>query len=675
MVKRWYATFVGYTLLRMKINTLLISALLSFFCSMAIAQPSVTLRSPNGDIVFSFLLLNKTPQYTIAYKGKLLVGKSGLSLTFAEGGEFKNNIRFGKIIITDKEEKYDLVVGKTKSVDDHYRAAVIPMEESVSPFRHINLVVRAFNDGVAFRYEIPSQGKWTSYALTDEHTTFALTGNPLARVLLLPNYTSSHESEYTIAPLQDITADTLMDMPALFEFPGKIYMGITEAALLDYAGMYLTRHNGVLTSMLSPLPGQSLVKVKATLPHNSPWRVMMISDRIGALIESNILTSLNAPCKIQDVSWIKPGKTTFPWWNGNVVPDTINAPGNNFVTNQYYIDFCARNQLEYHSVVEYGLHEWYVNDGAGFVPGPHADITKAVPGLDMKEVCDYAKSKGVGIRVWTHWAALYPKLDSAFAQFEKWGISGMMIDFMDRDDQLMVNMQTEMLEKAAMHHLHVQFHGAYKPTGLSRTYPNEFTREGTLNYECNKWGKRISPDHDINFPFTRMLAGATDFHLGGFRAVPDSAFVVQYTRPLMRGTRCHMLGMYVVLESYLGMVCDYPAAYEGQPGFEFLKEVPTTWDETKVLNAEVSGYISIARRKGNDWYVGSITNHEERSLRMAFDFLPPGNYEATMYTDAPDANQDPNKLIKQTRTVTNKDSILLELKKGGGAVMHIRKKE
>ena len=673
MVQALYATFVVHICSCMKVLFFSLFLALLFCASPAIAQKSITLRSPDGNLAFSFQLVNKSPQYNVVYKGQVLISKSEIGLSFAEAGEFKKNIRTGKTVISDKEEKYELVVGKRKSVDDHYREAMIPMEETIAPFRHINLVVRAFNDGLAFRYEIPSQEKWTSYTLTDENTEFALTGNPLARVLLLPNYTSSHENEYTIAPVQEIKKDTLMDMPALFEFPGKIYMAITEAALLDYAGMYLTRHNGKLRGILSPLPGQSIIKVKATLPHNSPWRVMMVSDRVGALIESNILTSLNAPCKIKDVSWIKPGKTTFPWWNGNVVPDTINAPGNNFVTNKYYIDFCARNKIEYHSVVEYGLHEWYVNDGAGFVPGPHADITKAVPGLDMKEVCDYAKSKGVAVRVWTHWAALYPKLDSAFAQFERWGLSGMMIDFMDRDDQQMVNMQTEMLEKAAMHHLHVQFHGAYKPTGLSRTYPNEFTREGTLNYECNKWSKRITPDHDINFPFTRMLAGATDYHLGGFRAATDSSFIVQYTRPLTRGTRCHMLGMYVVLESYLGMVCDYPAAYEGQPGFDFLQEVPTNWDETKVLNAEVSGFITIARRKNNDWYVGSITNHEERTLRIAFDFLPEGKYEAAIYTDAADANEHPDNLVKQTRVITNKDNILVQLKKGGGEVMRIRK--
>lgn len=649
--------------------------LLSFSLSLfsLLAQKNSLLTSPDGRLSFSFSLVQQQPQYSVKFRGQTIIGNSSLGLLFNDGTDFTKSIRTGKTIISEKTESYSLVVGKTRFVNDHYREALIPLEQASTPFRHINLVVRVFNDGLAFRYEIPAQSNWSSYELTDEKTGFNLTGNPLATALLLPNFTTSHEGEYTTAPLQQIKEDTLMDMPALFQFPGNAFLAITEAALLDYAGMYLSRKGAGLRAVLSPLPKQPDVKVKAVLPHQTPWRVLLIGDRIGALVESNIITSLNAPNKISDVSWIKPGKCTFPWWNGNVVPDTINAPGNNFVTNKYYIDFCARAGIEYHSVVEYGLHQWYVDDGVGFQPGPHSDVTRAVPGLDMKEVCDYAHSQGVNIRVWVHWAALYPKLDSAFAQFERWGISGMMIDFMDRDDQEMVNMQTEMLEKAAQHHLHVQFHGAYKPTGLSRTYPNEFTREGTLNYESNKWAKRVNPDHDIFFPFTRMLAGPTDYHLGGFRAVPDSAFVVQYTRPLMLGTRCHMLAMYVVLESYLGMVCDYPAAYEGQPGFEFVKEVPTTWDETKVLNAEPFRYITIARRKGADWFVGSITNHEERSIEILFDFLPDGAYKADVYTDAPEAKKDPNQLVKISTMITNKSKLKVELKGGGGQVMHLRK--
>jgi alpha-glucosidase len=314
-----------------------------------------------------------------------------------------------------------------------------------------------------------------------------------------------------------------------------------------------------------------------------------------------------------------------------------------------------------------------MDDGVNFQPGPHADVTTPVPGLDMKEICDYAKEHGVGIRVWVHWAALYPKLDTAFAIFEKWGLKGMMVDFMDRDDQEMVNMQTEIVQKAAQHHLHIQFHGAYKPTGLSRTYPNEFTREGTLNYEVNKWDKLITPDHDLNIVFTRMLAGPTDYHLGGFRAVPDSLFKVQYTRPLMLGTRCHMLAMYIILENPLGMVCDYPAAYEGQPGFEFLKKVPTTWDETKVIGAKPAEYIIMARKKGSDWFVGSITNHAARQITIPLDFLEDGEYVAEIYSDAEDANTEPNHLKKESRTVYEKNTLSIQLAAGGGMVIHLKK--
>jgi alpha-glucosidase len=250
----------------------------------------------------------------------------------------------------------------------------------------------------------------------------------------------------------------------------------------------------------------------------------------------------------------------------------------------------------------------------------------------------------------------------------------MMVDFMDRSDQQMVNMQTEILQKAAAHHLHIQFHGAYKPTGLSRTYPNEFTREGTLNYETNKWNPEgLSPDHDLNIVFTRLLAGSTDYHLGGFRAVPADKFITQYTRPLMAGTRCHMLAMYVVLENALQMVCDYPAAYEEQPGFEFITEIPTTWDETKVLDAAVDGYVTIARRKNSDWYIGTINNHQSRQLSILLSFLKEGNYTTTIYTDAEDVATDPNHLNKETKQVTAKDVLNINVAAGGGIAIHFRR--
>jgi len=654
----------------MKRLPLLFYLIFLFLSLSAIARKPILISSPDGNIQFEFKLINQSAFYNVSYKGKQIILNSSLSLTF-DNGKFENNLTYKTPVLTDTTEHYTLYAGKASLVHAHYKQVLIPLEETVAPFRKIGVRIRVFNDGLAFRYELQEQAGRKDFNLLEEQTCINPAGDPQVHSLLFPDYLSSHEGYYCNLPLSKVPADTLMDLPTLFELPDNIYMAVTEAALLDYAGMYLSRQGNGLLSKLSPLPDNPAVKVKGLLPHKSPWRVMLISNRIGSLIESNIITSLNEPCKIPDPSWIKPGTTTFPWWNGNVVPDTLNAPGNNFVTAQYYIDFCARNGISYHSVVEYGLHQWYMDDGVSFMPGPHSDPTTPVPGLDMKAVCDYAAKLGVGIRVWVHWAALYPKIDSAFTNFEKWGIKGMMVDFMNRDDQEMVNIQTEILQKAAQHHLHIQFHGAYKPTGINRTYPNELTREGTLNYEADKWNPEgITPDHDIMMPFTRILAGSTDYHLGGFRAVPASKFKTQYTRPLVLGTRCHILAMYVVLENYLQMVCDYPAAYEGQPGFEWIKSIPTTWDETKVPLAKLGEYITIARRKGQDWYAGTITNHTGRTLDLPLDFLGEGIYKAEIYADAADTKEYPDHLVKEEKKVSKTDTLKLIVAPGGGVVIH-----
>lgn len=653
---------------------LVLAVILMGAFGLAEAQSTKSIESPDGRLKFSFTLEKKAPAYGIAFKGKWLVRNSPISLEL-EDGLIRDGLTLVNTQNRDGAEDYELIVGKTKTVHHPYRELLVDLREKSNPHHALQIQVRAFNDGIAFRYLFPKQDQLKTLNLLDENTAINLVGNPMVHTLMLPNFTSSHEGYYSHLLFDQIRNDTLMDMPTLFEFPGNIYLAVTEAALRDYAGMYLVKRDGLMQSQLSPLPGEGKMKVKASLPHQSPWRVFLVSDRVGALIESNILTSLNETCKIRDLSWIHPGKCSFPWWNGNVVPDSNFAPGNNFETNKYYIDFCASNHIEYHSVVEYGLHEWYTNDGYGFQPGKHVDVTKPMPGLNMKMICDYAREKGVGIRVWVHWAALYPQLDSAFAVFEKWGLQGMMVDFMDRDDQVMVNIQEEILQKAAAHHLHIQFHGAYKPTGMNRTYPNEFTREGTLNYETNKWDEQgLSPDHDIIMPFTRMLAGATDYHLGGFRAVTPDKFKTQYTRPLMVGTRCHMLAMYVVLESYLGMVCDYPQAYQGQPGFEFIQGIPTTWDETRVIDAKVNEFVTIARKKNGEWWVGSITNSSPREISIPLNFLEDGGYRAELYTDADDTGRDPNHLRKEIKEVTKSDVLKLKLAAGGGQALHLFKK-
>ena len=647
----------------------------SFFCFLsASAQQSAVVSSPDGKLKF---VLNVTPDavsYDVSYKKQILVDNSLLGFNF-DSGDFGRDLQTSKVQRRKIDETYPLVVGKASIVRNHCNEILVPLQEKSAPKRLISLVDRAFNDGIAFRYEFPEQNGWNSYIIYDEKTQFNLSGNPTALLMYLPGYVNSHEGVYTRVKYDRIAKKRLIEMPITLEFDNNVFLSITEAAIRDYAGMYLVKEKDKLLGKLSPRLGQEKIKVEiGEFPHRTPWRVISVTDRVGGLLESNILTSLNEPCKIEDTSWIKPCRTTFTWWNGNVVPDSTFSPGNNFDTNKYYIDFAARNGLDAHGIYGYAETPWYYDDNFNFGwAGPNADITKPIPCLNMPRIIEYAKSKGVGIHLWVHWRPLYDKLDEAFALYEKWGVKGLMVDFMDRNDQEMIRIQEDILKCAAQHHLFIQFHGSSKPSGLVRTYPYEFTREGTLNYEVCKWDTLVNADHDISVPFTRMLAGATDYHLGGFRAQNRKEFKVQYVNPNVMSTRCHMLAMYVVLENHLTSLCDTPEAYEGQPGFEVLRAVPGTWDEMRVPLAEINEYVTVARRNGSDWWVGTLNNGTARTLQLKLDFLGGGDYQATIYTDAQDVAENANHLDKEARKVTKKDTIELPLAVDGGSVVHITK--
>jgi alpha-glucosidase len=289
----------------------------------------------------------------------------------------------------------------------------------------------------------------------------------------------------------------------------------------------------------------------------------------------------------------------------------------------------------------------------------------------MERVFEYARSKDVGIRFWVHWKPLSDRLEEAFAQYEKWGAQGLMVDFLDRDDQEMVLFAERVLQSAAKHHLHIHFHGVWKPTGLQRTYPNLFNHEGVLNLEYLKWSDQCSPPHNLTVAFTRLLAGPMDYHLGGFRSVNRDQFKPQNFKPVVLGTRGHHLAMYVVFENPMPMVCDAPTAYEGQPGFDFIRQVPTTWDETRVLAGKVGEYIVVARRKSSDWYLGAMTDWTARSLDVPLSFLPRGKYQVQVWADAKDP-QDPNQLKLEKRTMDAQEKLVLDLASGGGQAIWIQ---
>ena len=596
------------------------------------------------------------------------MASSSIGFDLAEG-YFGDGVKLGKTTKKAVVDEYDLPVGKTSHVRIQSNEMRIPLIEKSGLKRRVDVVVRTFNEAVAFRYEFPGEG---ALAIKNEILDINPVGDPVITALPLPGFHNTHEGRYKIGPLAGLEEGKIMDMPLTMEFPGHIILTVTEANLVDYAGMYLVRNGGRLTSRLSPRLDYPEFSVLADLPHKTPWRVFFVSKKAGEIIASNVLTTLCEPCAVKDLSWLKPGKTTFPWWCDTPVPDTTFQAGNNFLTAKYYIDFAADAGLDYHSVYGYGDMPWYFDDGPSFGwAGPNADLTRPVGQLDFPAVCRYARSRGVDIHVWLNWAALYKDIDRVFDKFNEWGVKGMMVDFMDRDDQEMILIQEDILRKALEHKLFIQFHGASKPSGLVRTYPNEFTREGTLNYEVYKWdGWQLGADHDISMPFTRLVAGAADYHLGGFRAVPLKDYKPRFHRPLVTNTRAHMLGMYIVLESYLQMVCDDPEAYRNQPGFKFLCGIPSNWDETVVPLAEVNQFAVVARRHGNEWFLGAINNSEARTLEIPLDFLGSGNWTIDLCRDASDSFDNPNHLIEETLTAGK--TLTINLASGGGFAAKIR---
>ena len=639
-----------------------------------LAQKPISLSSPDRQIRFELGIEAGKLTYSLSFQDQNIIDKAGLNLQFQDF-KLDNNLRIGKIQTRNIQENYTLVVGKNRLVQSDGREIQVELFTLSKPFRQIKLLVRAYNDGLAFRYEFPKQKNWQSYTLLEEKTHFNLKGNPQVHALLLPHYKTSHEGLYTSSSLQKLKTDTLIDLPCLYQYSDQFYVAVTEAALRDYAGMYLKKDSkGSLVSALSPLPGQNEIKVKATLPHQTPWRVLFIGTKINTILETNLLTHLNEPCAIQDISWIKPGKATWTWWNGDVIKGVNFPVGQNFASHQYYIDWCAANQIEYHSIIEHGEQSWYYTDSKGFdPPPPGADVTKPIDSLEIEKLAAYSLGKGVGLRVWVHWKPLSEKLEEAFALYQKWNIKGLMVDFMDRDDQEMVNWVEKVLKTAAKYQLHVQFHGAYKPTGLHRTYPNEFTKEGALNLENLKWSNECDPEHNLMIPFTRMIAGATDYHAGGFRAVPRQQYKANFIEPNVLGTRCHHLALYVVFESYLQLVSDHPKAYQDESGFEFIQQVPTSWDETRILSGQVGDYIATARRKGEQWYLGAMTDWTARELEVKLDFLHPGKkYQATRFSDAADTDSNPNHLEKTSHLVDAKTILKLKLGKGGGQAIVLK---
>lgn len=594
--------------------------------------------------------------YSVFFQGKPVLVNSEISFEFKQAPPLGFDMEVIRTTPRIINETWTPVLKRKATILNSCKELTIELKEKKFPRRRMNLVFRVFDDGVAFRTGFVGPGNNHEYVLTNELVNFNFGADHTCWAVNHGSYRSSQENEYFKRKLSDLTDQMVIGLPMTIKVSDDCYAAITEANITDYAGMYLkpgnTKPGFSVRSGLSPLPKQpeNGDKVSFKFPHKTPWRVIMLGDAPGKLLESEIIMNLNEPCAIAEPSWIKPGMCAWDhWWSGEVKMDNE--------TIKKYINLASEMGWPY-QLIDW---QWY-----GPFNKPEADITKIAPQLDMPGVLAYAKSKNVKCWIWLYYTDVNrTDFDKACALYESWGIAGVKIDFMDSDDQEMVNWYHRIVKTAAAHHLMVDFHGAYKPDGFRRTYPNLVTREGVLGNEYNKWSLRITPEHLVTLPFTRMLAGPMDFTPGGFLNRTPEKFQ-NGTPAQVMGTRAMQLAQFVVYDSPFTVACDHPDNYKGQEGVEFLKKVKTMWDDTKILNGQVGEYITSARRSGNQWFIGSMTNSESRSLEIKLDFLDDGKYRMVAFEDAPDADVNAENVMRTSKNVVKGDLVNIRMAPGGG---------
>lgn len=601
--------------------------------------------------------------YSVSFHGKRVFENSALRLELMGQPPLGAEVHISASTPGSGVDDYTLLAGKTSKVHDAYNSLAVEAVEGANPGRKFAIEARVYNGAVAFRYHVPEQPALSRYQLTQEDTEFRPVMDASAWALRLPNYQSGYESEYVPSVLSalsnqgGVSSYILNGAPMLMHMPGVAWTAVGEADLEGNAAMYLENPTGnwtghYIVSKISPSVDGQGPAVDAALPHDSAWRVIWLGDTPGELIESNVITDLNPPNRVADTSWIHPGKASWNWWDGDLGPDGQSA----YTTKnmEYYVDFAAESGFPY-MMLDAGWSD--------------RDITKMRGNVDVPELVKYATKKNVKVWIWLYSKAVAAQMQEAFPLYEKWGVAGVKIDFVLRNDQQGIKWYYDVARLAAEHHLMVDFHGATQPWGIRRTYPNVLNYEAVLGLENNKAGRRDGPVNRTTFPFTRMLSGPLDYTPGGFDNVTPENFVARDKSPMVMGTRAQQLALYVVFEAPFEMVSDAPTAYASQPSFEFIKEVPTTWDATIVLNGEPGEFVTIARRHGDEWYLGSVTNWTARDLHVPLNFLGSRTYTAEIYEDAGDASQNPKHVMIRRQQVTGSDTITLRLASGGGCAI------
>ncbi|MBC3539122.1 glycoside hydrolase family 97 protein [Rufibacter sediminis] len=642
-----------------------IFVVLFLWTAVAVHAQQYSLLSPDKRTEVK-LTLSDSLYYTIIADGKQLVNPSVLHLE-TDFGKGKN----WKVAKTSKRSVdqvlHPVVWQKGKEVQDNFNELRLVFAHGLS------LEWRVYNNGAAWRWVTTRKGP---SEITAEVASFKLNQAEKAWYPQEDGFFSHNERAYRQFSPDSINAQHLASLPALFSVQNMRLL-VTEADLLDYAGMWLRGDGTGGVKGVFPyypkktqLDGDRNMRVVerenyiATVsnPQPFPWRIIMVARNDAELLVNQLVYQLASP-STGDFSWVKPGKVQWDWWNDNNITGVDFKAGVNNDTYKYYIDFASKFGLEY-VILDEGWSDT-------------RDLLKQMPGINIAELSAYAQQKKVSLVLWANWLALDgAKLEPTLDQFAKWGIKGIKVDFMQRDDQEMVRYYTRVSEAAAKRKMLVDFHGAYKPTGLYRTYPNVISYEGVLGLEQNKGSDIVNPEHNVTIPFIRMAAGPMDYTPGAMLNAQKNMWKPVWSKPMSMGTRVHQLAMYVVYESPLQMLADNPTHYYKQPeAMEFLSKVPTEWEQTIPLQGKVGEYVLLTRKaKNGDWYIGGMTDWSQRDLSFQLSFLGEGDYTMQVWKDGINADRNAEDFKTEKTTVTKNTTITASLAKGGGWVALISKK-
>lgn len=648
------------------------------FCAVQAKPKIYKLAAPDGKLVVT-VSVDDAIRWSVEDEGRTVLAPSQIAMQIGENETWGLDPRVRKVLTAKVDGTIPSPLYKKAEVEDEYSSLTLQFQGDYA------VEFRAYDDAAAYRFVSTRKG---DYTVKNEVAEFAFDGdNDVYCSYVRGNknksieqqYYNSFENFYEIEPMSRMGANRLMFLPVLVDL-GDRKVCITESDLMSYPGMYLYNPDGstALKGNYAPVPdeikqgGHNMLQgeVQTRKPYiaevsgarSFPWRICIVAHDDAELLDNDMVFRLSHPNVIGDTSWIKPGKVAWEWWNDWGLFGVDFKPGVNNRTYEYYIDFAARNGIEY-VILDEG---WNVNK--------KADLMQVIPEIDIKHLVDYGKERGVGIVLWGGYWAVDRDMENVFKYYSDLGVKGFKIDFMDRDDQKMVDFYERAAATAAKYNLMCDFHGAYKPCGLSRKYPNVVNYEGVNGLEQMKWSDKSLDQvtYDVTIPFIRMVAGPMDYTQGAMFNSQKAGYRASNSEPQSQGTRCRQLAMYVIFEAPFNMLCDSPTNYEREPECtQFIAEIPTVWDQTVALDGKVGQYAVLARRAGDDWYVGGMTDWNARETEVDLSFLPDGDYRMTIIKDGVNADKIARDFAIESDNVDNTKKIKIRMARGGGFAMKL----